>query len=110
MKNMGSMYTAWDRNIFLAGEFTQDIDGKDIVSKLDDNEKWCLDPLSCIVFFMRVAKLRLKQIMSEESVFLPVAAKKDVVQSWFSWDTTLMLREFYVLTWRVKTSTFPWAG
>lgn len=34
VKNMGSMYMARDRNIFLAGEFTQDIDRKDIVSDL----------------------------------------------------------------------------
>lgn len=59
---------------------------------------------------MSVAKLRLKQIMSEEIIFLPVAAKKDMVQSRFSWDTTLMLWEFYIQTGRVKTSTFPWAG
>lgn len=50
MKNMGSMCMAWDRNIFLAGDFAQDIDRKDIVSKLDDNKKWCLDPLSYIIF------------------------------------------------------------
>lgn len=49
MNNMGSsMHMAWDRNIFLAGEFTQDIDRKDIVSKLDDNKS--LDPLSYIIF------------------------------------------------------------
>lgn len=35
-------------------------------------------------FLMRVAKLKLKQIMSKEIIFLPVAAKKDMVQSWFS--------------------------
>lgn len=39
---------------------------------------------------MRVAKLRLKQIMSKELMFLPVAAKKDMVQSWFSWDTNAL--------------------
>lgn len=55
MKNMGSMRMAWDRNIFLAGkdidiDIAQDIDRKDIVSKLDDNKKWSLDPLSYIIF------------------------------------------------------------
>lgn len=60
-------------------------------------------------FLMRVAKLKLKQIMSKEIIFLPVAAK-DMVQSWFSWDTTLMLWEFYILPGRVKTSTLPRAG
>lgn len=33
---------------------------------------------------MIVAKFRLKQIMSKEIIFLPVAAKRDMVQSWFS--------------------------
>lgn len=32
MKNIGSKYMAWDRNIFLPKEFTWDVDRKDIVS------------------------------------------------------------------------------
>lgn len=95
------MYKAWDRNISLAGEFTQDTYRKDIVRKADDNRKWCLNPLSYIIFYESV-QTQTETNYKWGNIFLAVAAKKDMVQPRFSWDTTLMLWRFYVLTWRVE--------